>query len=1062
MLKKGIFLLLTLLQAFCLWSQNTLRGTVTGSDGAPLPGATVQIKNTTRGATTDARGAFSLELPPGDQTLVIHYIGYGSREVTVKAGMRSVEITLEEGVTLRETVVTALGISREKKSLGYAVQDLKGEDLARNKDPNLLSSLQGKLAGVQVISSASQVGSSARVVIRGNSSIFGNNQPLFVVNGVPTDNSSFSPVSIYGGVDFGNAMSDIPSDDIENVSVLKGPAAAALYGSRASNGVILITTKSGKGAARRGLGVTYSGNFGFTTPARFWQLQDEFGQGQNQQFRYVDGTGGAPGNLYDGVDESWGPAFDVRINEQDGIDNNGDGTVDEANEGAFIDQHYGKNHPWQAHPNSLLKSLDTGLDFTNNFAITSVGENMHARFSYTNFLQQGMIPNTDLKRNSFNLSFGANLSKKISTEANVLYVRTDSKNRPAISYTESFVFQSLWTGRQVDWEDLRKNQDAVDESGRNYNWNHNFYTNPFWEMNHSLRPLDRDRINGYYSLAYELTDWLKIKGRIGSDIYQENHKQFWEIGHSWHFKGRLQEDDFYVNERNADILLTAQRQIGKQFSLLATVGANRQNRKFQQSSVQVEGLVVPGVFNISNADGNPVATEYQSKKIVNSVYGNLSLGYHNWLYLDLSGRNDWSSTLPDNENSYFYPSVNLGLVLSDAWHLGEKIDFLKVRGGWAKVGNDTEPYQLRPTFSANPPWQGTPTFTVPDVLPNAALKPETKTSYEVGIEALTFGKRLGFDLTFYHSTATDQILPVDASPTTGFGARIINAGTIQNRGVELQISGIPVRTANFSWNIHLNWAKNKSKVLDLPEGVDAILIGDNGGCHLEAREGEEFGVLYGTRMLYNKEGKLILLNGLPQVDPIGNVRLGSISPDWIGGIRNTLTYKNLSLDFLIDARFGNEFLSWTTLQGHYSGAFEESLEGRSTAEEIRNGKAFDGVIDNGDGTYRPNDVKVSAQAWHKTWAPWAGGDFGRAVLDGSFVKLREINLAWQLPKTWAGKLRAQRLNVALYARNVAFLHTGQPHFDPEFQYTPHNADQGWEVMQYPAARTIGVQFNAAF
>ncbi len=1062
MKKNGILFILLLLHSLTLWGQNTLRGTVIGPDGEPLVGATVLVRSTGTGATTDNTGAFSLELPPGDQVLIVTYTGFGTREVQVRAGISGpIEITLEEGVVLRETVVTALGISREKKSLGYAVQEVKGEELARNKDPNLLSSLQGKLAGVQVTSAASQVGASARVVIRGNSSIFGNNQPLFVINGVPTDNSSFSPESRYGGVDFGNALSDISADDIESISVLKGPAAAALYGSRAGNGVVLITTKSGKSASKKGLGVTYSGNFGFTNPLRFWQFQNQFGQGNGQQFRYVDGTGSAPGSLFDGTDESWGPAFDPRINEQDGIDNNGDGTIDEANEGAFVDQYTGPNQPWRAAPNSLLKSLDTGLDFTNNLAITAAGENAHLRFSYTNFYQKGMIPNTDMKRNSFNLAFGAKLSKKLHTDGNVLYVRTDSKNRPPIGYAPSFVIQALWSGRQVDWQDLRNNWNTRDALGRDYNWNHNYYTNPFWEINNNLKPMNRDRVNGYYSLNYALTEWLNIKGRIGNDFYRESHQEQYETVDKWQLRGSFQTGDYTVNERNADVLLTAKHE-NDNFSVVAGVGANGMHRELRQQTVRVAQITVPGIFNVSNAYGNPTVTEFEAQKTINSVYGNLSLGYRHWLFLDLSGRNDWSSTLPATENAYFYPSANLGVVLSDALRLGNQIDFFKLRAGWARVGNDTDPYQLRPVYQANAPWKGLPSFTVPDVLPNAALKPEIKTSYEFGLEFLALDRRVGLDVTWYNSNAANQILPVDASPTTGFGTRIINAGTVQNRGIEVQLHGTPVKSGYFSWDVGINWASNRSKVLDLPNGVDAILIGEDGGALTQARIGDEYGVIYGSAPLRNAEGKLVLENGLTQVDPAGNVRLGVTTPRWFGGIRNTLTYKNLSLDFLIDGRFGNQFVSWSYILARYTGIIEETLEGRRTADEIKNGYAFDGVIANGDGTYRPNDVKVSAEAWNKHFYPFSGGDFQRAVLNGDFVKLREVTLSWVVPAGWASKIGAQQVAISVYARNVLFLYTAQPHFDPEFQFTPANADQGFEVNQYPAARTIGVQFNASF
>jgi len=1063
---KSIRLLTTLLAflpALALWSQAALQGKIIGSDGTPLVGATVQVKGTGTGAVADANGVFNLELPPGDQLLLVSYAGYGSREVRITAGMRSVEITLEEGVTLRETVVTALGISREKKSLGYAVQEVRGDDLTRApSDANILSNLQGKLAGVQITSASGQVGASARMVIRGSGSIFGNNQPLFVVNGVPTDNSSFSAEAKYGGTDYGNAISDISPDDVESITVLKGPAASALYGSRAVNGVVLITTKSGKNAAKKGIGVSYTGNFGFSTPLSFWNIQDAYGQGNGQQFKYVDGTGTGQGALYDGTDESWGPAFDVHINETDGVDNDGNGQVDEAGEGTYIDQHTGQHQPWRPHPNSFLKTMDTGLDISNQIAVTATGERMYSRFSYTNFYQKGMIPTTELSRNSVNLAFGAALTKKLSTDGTISYVRTDSENRAPVGYFGNVTFQTTWSGRQVDWLDLKEKWNTTDELGRPYNWNHNYYNNPFWELHNNKKPMNRDRVNGYYAVNYAPVEWLNVKGRVSNDFYREFRRQINVPVAKWNYLGAFTDDGYTVNELNTDLLITAKPKLNEAFSLQVTAGANHLLRRFEVSSLAVDGLTVPGIYNPGNAANSTKVTQFQSRKIINSMYASASIGYRSWLFLDLTGRNDWSSTLPNNANSYFYPSVGLGLILSDLLQLGKQVDYLKLRGGWARVGSDTDPYQLKFTYANNPAWKNLQPFTVPDQLPNNQLKPEIKTSYEVGLEVFAFKKRLGLDLSYYRSNAQNQILPVDVSGAAGFSSRITNAGTILNEGLELQMSGTPLRTGSFSWDVQLNWSTNHSEVTELPPGVTEIVVGDNGGCLLVARIGEAYGQLRGTQLLRNPEGQLILQDGLPLVDPIGNVSLGSVFPKWFGGLRNVFTWKNFSLSTLIDARFGSKFLSWGYLSARYAGVLEETLEGRRTADEVKNGYAFEGVIDNGDGTYRPNDVKVSAESWNKHFPWYIGGDFKRGVLDGSFVKLREVTLSYALPESWYGKLKLQALSVSVYARNLFWLYRGQDHYDPDYQYTTRNDDQGQEVNQPPALRTIGFQINAAF
>jgi len=1061
MKKLGFILFILLHLQWSINGQRILFGQVLNEKEESLIGVNIQIKGTPKGTVSDFQGKFQIAIESEFQILVFSYTGYETKELEVGVG-NEILVIFNKRIVLKEGDGTALGILREKKSLGNAGKDINGEELSRVRDGNILSTLQGKLAGVQITSSSGQVGASARIVIRGNSSIFGNNQPLFVVNGVPTDNSSFSAEAKYGGTDYGNAISDINPEEIESLSVLKGPAASCLYGSRAINGVVLITTKTGKNDIKKGLGISYSSSVGFSMPLSFWKLQDKFGQGNKQQFKYVDGTGSHPDAIFDGTDESWGPAFDISINEHDGIDNDGNGQIDEQSEGTLIDQHTGKQQLWRAHPNSLLKSMDVGQDYTNYIAITNKGEKGYTRFSYTNYTQRGTIPTTELRRNSANLSYGMELSQKLSTDGKISYVRTDSRNRSPVGYFGNFTFQTTWSGRQVDFEELKRNWNRIDEFGRPYNWNHNFYNNPFWELNNNKKPMNRDRVNAYYSLNYKMVDWLSITGRASNDFYREFRKQLNAQVPKWNYLGGFTEDHYNVNELNTDIIVTAKPNLTKSLSFAATVGANHLIRKMSLNALLVDGLTVPGIYTASNAAISTKLSQFESKKIINSVFANASLAYNNWMYLDVSGRNDWSSTLPKIENSYFYPSLSLALVLSEKLEMGKYIDYLKLRGGIARVGSDTDPYQLKFTYATNNAWKNIPAFTVPDQLTNNKLKPEIKTSWEVGFESFAFNKRMGFDVTYYYSLSKNQILPVDVSGSTGFSSRIINAGTILNKGLEIQLSVDPVKSRNVSWNVVLNWSTNISEVKELPPGVDEIVIGDNGGCLLVARLGEPYGVLRGTQLLRNTEGKLILEGGLPKVDPVGNVNLGTISPKWFGGIKNVISYKAFSLNTLIDARFGSSFLSWGYLSARYAGILEETLEGRQTLDEIKNGYAFDGVIENVDGTFRPNDVKVSAEEWNKHFPWYIGGDFKRGVLDGSFVKFREISLAYTFPKSLYSKLRMQSMNVGVYVRNAFWIYRGQKHYDPDYEYTTRNDDQGQEVNQPPALRTIGIQINTSF
>ena len=1048
------------------YAQRTVTGTVTG-DGDALIGASVAVKGAGSGARTDIDGRYSVQVPDGATTWVFSYTGFATQEVTIGAS-NALDVVLQDNALLDEVVVTALGISREQKSLGYAVQQISGDRLTAARDANVVNSLSGKIAGVNVVSSSGNVGSSARIVIRGNSSITGENQPLFVVNGIPMDNSNRGNGNNQsGGVDFGNAIQDINADDIESISVLKGPNAAALYGSRGANGVILITTKTGKGATK-GLGVRYSGDIGFAQPFRLPTYQNKFGQGVGFQFGYVDGTGNG---LFDGVDESWGPSFDPAINAADGIDNDGDGTVDESGEGVLIDQFTGAQQPWQARPNNVNSIFETGVTLTNNIAVTAAGDRANARFSFTNMDQKGMVPNTDLKRNTFNLAFGMKLNDKISTDGNITYTLLKSDNRPGIGYAgDNIIQQTIWAGRQVDWDYLRANADQRDSDGNIVNWNHNYQNNPFFTLNNNTKPQDRNRVNGFYSLTYDLLPWLKAMGRIGTDFYRDSRQVRFEKETVDYPNGQFQSFDYASTETNMDFLLTANKRLSDNFSILATAGVVRRDNKLAGNEQTATALVVPGLFNFSNADGNVNVNQFTNTSRINSVLGNVSLGFYNFIYLDASARNDWSSTLPIENSSYFYPSASLGLVLSEKINI-PGISFLKVRGGYAEAGKDTDPYRLAFVYGALTPWGGTPSFSVPGSLPNSDLKPERAKSIEAGIELRAIKDRVRLDVTYYNTRNIDQIIPLNVSSTSGFTSRVANAGTIKNDGVEVQLGITPLNARDFRWDIDLNWAKNNSIVEDLPEDVTEITLNTNWGVRLVAREGEPYGVLVGRRVKRAPDGQIIVnqATGRPilDVDANGlnnNFVLGSITPDWVGGVRNTFSWKGISLSALFDMRKGSDIFSMTYIFGRYSGVLEESLEGRETLEDIQNGHNFGGVYEVKDGNgsvtgYSPNTILQSAEAWN---ADFYNRRHDRGVFDGSFIKLREVTLGYDLPKAWFKNSYVNGLRLAVYGRNLALLQSNIPHVDPETAFDNSNAMQGIEFGQLPSARTFGLTFGASF
>jgi TonB-linked SusC/RagA family outer membrane protein len=1060
------FTLLLAVLGFAL-AQRAVTGVVTGDDGDPLIGASVAVKGAAAGTRTDINGKYTVTVPTGSDVLVFTYTGYQTQEVTLGTS-NTVDVVLASGVQLSEAVVTALGITRDQKSLGYAVQQINGDQLTAARDANVVNSLSGKIAGVNVVSSSGNVGSSARIVIRGNSSITGENQPLFVVNGIPMDNSNRGNGNTQsGGVDFGNAIQDINPDDIESITVLKGPNAASLYGSRGANGVILITTKNGKNAAK-GLGVTYSGDVGFAKPFRLPTYQNKFGQGVDFQFGYVDGTGSG---IYDGVDETWGPSFDSAINGADGIDNDGDGTTDESGEGVLIDQFTGAQQPWIAHPDNVKGLFETGVTFTNNIAVTAAGERANARFSFTNMDQKGMVPNTDLKRNTFNLALGMKLNEKISTDGNITYTTLKSNNRPGIGYAgDNIIQQTIWTGRQVDWDYLRANYDKRDANGNIVNWNHNYQNNPFFTLYNNTKPQTRNRINGFYSLTYQMLPWLKATGRIGTDFYRDSREIRFEKETTDYPNGQYQTFDYASTETNTDFLLVANKSISDNFSIQATAGVARRDNKIVGSEQTATALVVPGLFNFSNADGSVNVNQFTNTARINSALGSVSLGFYNFIYLDASARNDWSSTLPIENSSYFYPSVNLSLVVSEKIKV-PGISFLKLRGGYAEAGKDTDPYRLAFVYGALTPWGSTPAFTVPGSRPNSDLKPERAKSVEAGIEIRSVKDIVRLDVTYYNTRNIDQIIPLNVSSTSGFTSRVANAGTIKNDGLEVQLGITPVNSRNFRWDIDLNWAKNNSIVQDLPEGVTELTLNTNWGLRLVAREGEPYGVLVGRRVKRTPDGQIIVsqTTGRPiqDVDASGNNTnfvLGSITPDWVGGVRNTFSWKGLSLSALLDMRQGSDVFSMTYVFGRLSGVLEESLEGRNTLEEVKNGYNFGGVyeVKDADGNvtgYMPNTVLQSAEAWN---ADIYNRRHDRGVFDGSFIKLREVTLGYDLPKAWFKNSFVNGLRLSVYGRNLALLKSNIPHVDPETAFDNSNAMQGIEFGQLPSARTFGMTFGASF
>lgn len=1021
-----LFLLLISIGSYA--QDRMLKGRILSKDGTSLPGASIIVKGSDKGTSAASTGEFSLSAP-SNATLVISFIGYKSQEIAI-GSQTLFDISLEEDASiLSEVIVTALGIAREKKALGYSVQEVSGKQMTQARTTNFVNALSGKIAGVQVTGSNGAPGASSRVLIRGTSSIGSNNQPLFVVDGIPIDNGNYGSGT---SVDYGNGASSINPDDIDNVSVLKGPSAAALYGSRGANGVILITTKSGKGV--KGIGVSVNSNTTFDTPFRQPKWQDEYGQGNKGLFSFVDGTGKG---VNDGVDESWGPKMDGRLLPQF------DSPLDA--DGKRIPT------PFLPHPDNVNQFYQTGKTYTNNIAITGSNEKGDFRLSFTDLNQSGILPNTDYKRRTVSLNAGWNLTKKLSIRATGNYIVDGSENR------SNWGLYFIWFGRQVDMEKLQDYQ--APGSIYQYNWNYNYWTNPYYFLNLSKKYNKKDRIYGNLSATYKFNDWLTLTGRTGTDVYIDRRKTR-GAARIDNLNGAKQYDSYneeqiFIRESNSDFLLNATHKFGE-FDISANFGANHRSNYYQRNYAGATELAIPRVWNLGNSRQAKVAENSYTEKQVNSVYAAANIGFRNYLFVDLTARNDWSSALPSDNRSYFYPSAALSMILTDMFKINSSVlSFAKLRAGIARVGNDTDAYRLVQAYKYENPWGSTPTLSENNAMLNATLKPELTNSYEIGGEIRLWRNRVGLDVTYYNKQSFNQILDVNISQTTGFNSKLLNAGRLENKGVEVQLSATPVKVGGFQWDIAVNWARNQNKVIELAEGLTTYTLGTVRGMTIEARVGEPYGTFFGQGFLRDPSGNIVYDNsGYPRINPTRRI-LGSFTPKWIGGFMNTFTYKKASLSTLIDVKQGGDIFSQSVNIGRYTGVLKETLLGR---EE---GIIGEGVINTGTATepvYVPNTKRISSEEWHKKYYALTNNE--ETIFDGSYVKLREVKLSYVFSGQVFKKLPFRDLSISVVGRNLLLLHSNVPHIDPETSYYNDGNLQGIENGQVPTTRSVG--FNISF
>lgn len=1055
----------------------TVRGIVTTEeDGEPVIGASVIVKGTALGTVTDVNGRFELSgLPPSATRLLISYISLMAKEVAIAP---QVSVTLKSDThLLDEVVVTALGISREKKALGYTAQEVKQDALVQGKDNNLLNSLSGKIAGVRITNTQGDVGSS-RIVIRGETSIAGENQPLFIVDGIPVDNSQLNARS--SGRDFKNAIADLNPEDIKTLTVLKGPNAAALYGARAAHGAIVITTKGGD-KRQKGIGITLHSSTQVSFVATLPEFQNLFGQGAGGRFSYVDGKGAG---VNDGVDESWGPRLDIGL-----LIPQFDSPLDaDGNRVAT---------PWVSHPNNVRDYFRIGISTNNGISVARGDDKYQFRVGYNYEKQVSIVPDAGTNKTNISLNTDYHLAKWIVVGATANYIVYTAPSLPGSATpsgsnvrSNSPMLQFLWFGRQVDTNSLKADYTR--------NWNSSYYDNPFWSASYNTQSQERHRLIGDLHAEFRLTDGLNVRFRTSTDWYNDRRKSKvkWGSAGAGSPYGSYAEDAYTVKENNTEVLATYIKQLNKNWGIDALLGFNVRNKQYENNYQAAPRLAVADLYTLTNSRDPLISSNDFYRLRQYGLYGSIQLDYRRWAFLNITGRNDWSSTLPVDNNSYFYPSVTASVLLSEAFGWRSKaVNYLKIRGGWSQVGADANPYQLATVFTSETAFNGNPLQSSSTIGMNPNLKPEKTSSIEAGFEAAFWDNRLYLDFTYYKTDSRNQILKLATTAASGYTSQVRNAGHIRNRGYEIQLGAVPIQTSKgFRWNLDLNYGANSSKVVKLDdEGLITSYQLYSSGIQILASVGEAYGTLFGTSYVRDANGNVVVdANGLPKISTT-NKTLGKFTPDWTGGISNTFSYRSLSLSFLIDASVGGSIFSNTNKTGKYTGVLANTLSGRDaehgglwyytaamgnnvrlpespsysvssdglyyaqvngqSTRVYQDGIMVEGVTESGS----KNEEVVSAEKYYHRIYSIAEAN----VYDASYVKLREVALSYRLPRLWTQKLHLQEASVTLTGRNLWTIYKSVPNIDPESALTTGNA-QGVEAYSLPTTRSFGVNLSVKF
>ena len=1074
----------------------TVTGKVVDESGQPVIGATVKIQGTSAGTITDINGNFSIDAAAKD-VLDISFVGYTTQDVTV-GSKTSISITLKESaIQMSDVVVTALGITREKKALSYAVQEVKSDKILENRTPSLANSLEGKVAGLN-ISKTSTPGGSSRILIRGTNSLSNNNMPLIVVDGVPFDNKQGTSGDVsWGATDYGDGIANLNQDDIESVSVLKGPTATALYGSRAGNGVLLITTK--KGSGDKGSRVNLTSNFTSDRLMIQPDYQNVYGQGTLGEFQ-------------NNLRASWGPKMDGQILTKANATWAGLLSGDQT---PLLDW-VGQSRPFSYANNDMYHLLRTGNTWNNGVELNLGFGKTTMRASVSDMRSNGVVPGNSYSKTGTTLRATGDVLKRLTFDVKLSYIYQKGINRPSLSvngYNSMFGYQ--YVPRSIHLSDFLPVVDPNTGTSRMFEaGTPTLVLNPYIAYQMKGNKDVTDRLNGFGSLKYQFTDWLSLMARVGVDTYQYNVEEWYAKGSNISIassiNGRYNNSETHFLETNSDFLLVASKDnlMSSKFSGSISLGGNIMDRQRRNLYADAQGLNIDGLYAIANGIST-ISNNYKYHKQIQSLYAFGQLSYDRWAYLDVTARNDWSSTLPKNYWSFFYPSLGLSVVVSDMLHaynvnLPAFISYLKIRGSIASAGNDTDPYNLYPTFATIQKLPGGVNgLVLPTSLPNANLKPEIVSSSELGGELRMFQNRLGIDVTYYTKQAKNQIFSVNTSMTTGYSSRWINAGRIDNKGVEIILNGTPIQTKEWNWTLTANYARNKSKVVELDGIHNEYLIQSPGATVLDIKAivGRPVGELYSTTRLTNADGKLLLDDsgagtntsyGCPTVSGGKTQYVGNMNPDWTGGLSSNLTFKGFYFNFLLDIRVGGKIYLNSAKRLIGNGALIETLQGRDTWYPFFGGYIKGvGYIPYNDpyptGTPDPHPTRYQDLYNAATAAkagiyvegvkssdgttPMAGyvnpqyyfGRFGddHYVYDMTNVRLREISFGYAFPASWLAKTPVKALKLSIVANNVCFLYNKLPGFDPESTYSTGNA-QGVETASFPSTRSVGFNLNVSF